>query len=133
MAADLDVRVDARNGVTRIALAGELDMSTAPILERYLPVDGSDAGEGGTAVILDLRDLSFVDSSGLHAFLRARNAADEAGQRLYLIGAGRVVRRVFELTEMDPLLDEPEAFRVLDRFSASPSTSLDVAEVQPRS
>jgi anti-sigma B factor antagonist len=132
VAADLDVRVDARNGVTRIALAGELDMSTAPILEPYLPLDGSIDGDGVTAVILDLRDLSFVHSTGLHAFLRARNAADEAGHRFYLIGAARTVRRVFELTEMDFLLDEPEAFRVLDLFSGSEATSLEAADVHPR-
>lgn len=114
MAARLDVRTDRRNGVARVALAGDLDMSTVPALERTLDLYRADGIE---AVILDLRDLSFMDSTGLHAFLRARNDADEQGHRLYLVSASAAARRVFEVTETGFLLDEPEAFGLLDRFS----------------
>jgi anti-sigma B factor antagonist len=114
VAAAFGAQVDVRNGVARLALSGELDMSTAPVLDEYL---GLCQADGVRAVIVDLRDLSFVDSSGLGAFLRARNDAEENGHRLYLIGAPRTVRGVFEVTETEFLLDEPEAIGLLDRFT----------------
>ena len=114
MADRLDVRTDYRNGVARVALTGELDMSTVSAVEHTLDVCRADRVE---AVIVDLRGLSFLDSSGLHAFLRARNDADENGHRLHLVSASRPARVVFEVTETAFLLDEPEAFCVLDRFS----------------
>jgi anti-sigma B factor antagonist len=89
-------------------------MSTAPQLDDYLDVC---RGNGVTAFILDLRDLTFLDSSGLHAFLRARNDAEENGHRLYLVGASPAARSVFRVTETEFLLDQPEATQFLDRFS----------------
>jgi anti-anti-sigma factor len=111
-----DTQIDVRNGVARVAVTGELDISTVPALEQHL---GSYQADGVGAIVLDLRDLSFVDSSGLHAFLRARHVAEENGHKLLLVGAPPSARRVFELTELDFLLDEPEAFTLLDRFSGN--------------
>lgn len=116
VAALLDTQTDVRNGVARIAVTGELDISTVPVLEQHL---GSYQADGVGAIVLDLRDLSFVDSTGLQAFLRARNVAEENGHELLLVGAAPTARRVFELTELDLLLDEPEAFILLDRFSGN--------------
>src|SRR5919197_2925709 len=64
----LSIRTDRRNGVTRVALEGELDLATVPVLEEHLAAIEHD---GMRALVLDLRDLTFVDSSGLHAFLNA--------------------------------------------------------------
>jgi anti-anti-sigma factor len=61
------IQDDRRNGVARLALRGELDLATAPKLEGHLEQVEQD---GVRAVVLDLRDLTFVDSTGLHAFLR---------------------------------------------------------------
>ena len=119
VAATFDAQIDARDGVARVALMGELDMSTTPALEDCL---GRFQGDGVRDIILDLRDLSFMDSSGLHAFLRARNDAEENGHRLHLTGTSGAVRRVFELTETQFLLDEPEAMGLLDSFSGDGST-----------
>lgn len=119
VAATFDAQIDARDGVARVALMGELDMSTTPALEDCL---GRCRGDGVSAIILDLRDLSFMDSSGLHAFLRARNDAEEDGHRLHLTGASGAVRKVFELTETQFLLDEPEGIGLLDRLSGDGST-----------
>jgi anti-anti-sigma factor len=63
------IQLDCRNGVARLALRGELDMATARKLEEHLMVVEQD---GVGAVLLDLRDLTFVDSTGLHTFLKAR-------------------------------------------------------------
>jgi anti-sigma B factor antagonist len=77
-----------------VAVAGELDLASAPELERTLyPLE-----QPGTEVTLDLRDLSFMDLAGLHALIGARLAATEAGSSLHILGPGAGAVRVLELT-----------------------------------
>jgi anti-sigma B factor antagonist len=104
VASPFGARIESRNGVARIALTGELDMSTVPELERHL---GACEAGGTTAIVDDLQDLGFVDSSGLHAFVRARTDAQTNGHRLHLVGASRAAQRVFELTGTEFLIEEP--------------------------
>jgi anti-anti-sigma factor len=110
----LSVRAESRNGVGILALAGELDMGSVALLEEHLERFEHD---GVRAVMLDLRELSFVDSSGLHAVLRAKKRATTNGHQLLVVGANPTTRRVFELTRTDFLLDDRDAAGVLDRFT----------------
>ena len=110
------VRVEARNGVSRIALSGELDIATAPQLTDQLAAAEQD---GVQAVMVDLRDLTFIDSSGLHAFLQASTRAKGNGHRFLIVGANDVAKRVFEMTETEFLLDEREAVSVLNQFTGN--------------
>ena len=55
----LTTRIEARNGVTSIALAGELDMATAPILDDEL---SKLVRDGSRVIVLDIRSLRFIDS-----------------------------------------------------------------------
>jgi anti-sigma B factor antagonist len=119
---EFTAEVEWRTGVARVALGGELDMMTVPILAEQLERSEQD---GIVALVLDLRNLTFVDSSGLHAFLRARKRAEANGHRLLLIGATQETRRLFELTGTEYLMDGQEAVPVLDQFTASPSPSFD--------
>jgi anti-anti-sigma factor len=80
--------VGPSQGVVTIALSGDLDMATVRILRGTLaPFEAN----GVSTIILDLQDLTFIDSTGLHAFLEARNRAMSNGQRLLV--RGRVLRR----------------------------------------
>ena len=112
----LSVRADSRNGVAHVSLDGEIDMSTAPVLESRLAPFESD---GVDTIMLDLRDLAFTDSTGIHAFLAARNRVTVSGRRLILVGATPSVRRVFDLTRTQDLLDEGDAADLLGRFTGS--------------
>jgi anti-anti-sigma factor len=71
---DLTVARDDR-GASRITLRGELDLATAPRLEHAL----ADAGED---VVIDLRGLTFMDSTGVRVLLEA---AEGAGPGLRMI------------------------------------------------
>jgi anti-anti-sigma factor len=82
-------------------VAGELDTATAPQLEQTL----LEALEQARLVVLDLRGLSFVDSSGLHVLLDATQHARRAGARLVLAGASAELERLVELTGTRALLD----------------------------
>ena len=110
----LQVATDARNGITRLALRGELDMATIDIFTDALT---RCEGDGSTALMLDLRDLTFMDATGLHAFLQARDRSVGNGHRLLFVGASSPVRRIFEVTGTESVLEEHEAVTTLDQFT----------------
>ena len=100
-----EARSQEKDGVVTIALSGELDMATAPMLSDNLaPFEGN----GVSTIILDLQDLTFIDSTGMHVFLEARRRAMSNGHRLLLSGAGPAARRLFDLTGTQFLLGERE-------------------------
>jgi anti-sigma B factor antagonist len=77
-----------------LLLEGELDLATAPQLEE---MTDRLVRAGGT-LLLDLRALRFIDSTGLLAIIRTREACDERGCALALIQGPAPVRRLFEIT-----------------------------------
>jgi anti-anti-sigma factor len=111
----LTARVESRDGVASIVLIGELDMATAPVLSDLL---ARIAPDGPFGMVLDLHDLTFVDCSGLRAFLAAKERSGAAGQGFILVGAGPITR-LFELTGTEFLLDEQEAASLLARFAGT--------------
>ena len=93
-----------RNGTVAIVRpAGELDLSGAAILEAELDRLAEDP-ELGT-VVLDMRGLEFMDSSGLRLVVVADMRAREAGRRFSLVRGDETVHRVFEITRMSDRLD----------------------------
>jgi anti-anti-sigma factor len=96
------VRTELADGVARIALEGELDMATVPALEDHLATFAQD---GISTILVDVEELKFMDSSGLQALLRARSRAEAAGHQFTVVGAGPMVRGLFDLTGTQFLLD----------------------------
>jgi anti-sigma B factor antagonist len=93
-----------RNGaVAVIAATGELDLSGAALLESELERLGEEP-ELAT-VVLDLRGLEFMDSSGLRLVVLADMQARESGRRFALVRGPETVHRVFEITRMSERLD----------------------------
>jgi anti-anti-sigma factor len=91
----------------RIALSGELDIASAPQLDQTLRTF---LYTGFGRVVIDLRRLSFIDSTGLHLILRYAEAARRAELRFGLIPGPPAVQRIFELTGTNVLFDfEPAA------------------------
>ena len=110
--------VDARNGVIRLVLSGELDMATAPILNDLL---GDLEREAAEVIMVDLRDLNFIDSSGLEAFVKAYARSQLDGHRFLIIGESRITRRLFEITGTEFLLDASGTADLFDRFTGDGS------------
>lgn len=86
---------------TVITVSGELDIHTAPDLTEVL----SPAIAAGQPVIVDLTDVTFMDSSGLSVFVTALKRAREAGTTLVLVVSEPRVMRVFSITGIDTLID----------------------------
>jgi anti-anti-sigma factor len=81
------------NGDTAwVQVRGELDVATTPLLKRTL--DKSEA----RLVVLDLRQLTFIDSSGTHAIVDAGIHARQTGRRLVLVHVPPHVHRILALT-----------------------------------
>ena len=77
-----------------IALAGELDLAGVDRLtQELLRAEESDV----SGVVLDLEELTFIDSSGIAAILAADARSRADGERLRLTGGSERVRRVFAL------------------------------------
>jgi anti-anti-sigma factor len=94
----------SRNGtVAVVAPTGDLDLSGAAPLEAEL--DRLLAEPGLEAVVLDLRGLAFMDSSGLRVVVVAHLRTREAGRRFVLVRGAETVHRVFEITRMAERLE----------------------------
>lgn len=101
---DFAVDVTPDGPRTIVSMKGDLDLATAPILENALEeIDNSD--EPPELLVLDLRNLSFMDSTGLRIILSADTAARKNGRRVRLVEGPEAVHRVFRLTLMDQRLD----------------------------
>lgn len=86
-----------------VALRGEIDLSTIDAVKSALTAALTDAGDATLAV--DLRELTFMDSSGLHALCALRERAMHCGNRLVLVRGPRQIHRIFELTATDGLFE----------------------------
>ena len=119
-APQFDIQDDRRNEVVRLALRGELDLATAPELDEHMSRVEQD---GIRAVLLDLRDLTFVDSTGLRTFLKAQRRAKDNGHRLALVGANDQLRKLLQVTATEHVVDEQEGMVLLARFTQDPPGS----------
>jgi anti-anti-sigma factor len=101
----LELRIEEENGVARLVAAGELDLSSAERLEEELK--RHELAEP-SVIVLDLRELTFMDSTGLRTVIAADTRARERGGRLVIVRASEEVDRVFRLTRMDEHLEMVE-------------------------
>ncbi len=86
----------------RLSLYGELDIAAAADFEAALGELERDRPE---RIVLDLRGLTFLDSTGLRALLGADTRAREDGRRLTILQGPAAVRRVFEITGLEGRLE----------------------------
>jgi anti-sigma B factor antagonist len=74
---------------------------------------GDILASGTNTILIDLKDVSFMDSSGLSALVSALKMTQTAGGQLYLCSISEQVQIVFELTRMDRVF---ETFASQDDF-----------------
>jgi anti-sigma B factor antagonist len=99
--APFSVSVEQADARTVVAARGELDLATAPELEDALLPPLRD----GAGVVLDLRALEFMDSTGVRVIVAAHLAADEHGGSLAVaVVPGEPVARVLEISGLDAVL-----------------------------
>jgi|SRR5580765_6272094 len=97
---------DARAVVT---VRGELDIATSPALEEAVHARLDD----GIDVVLDLRGLEFMDSSGVRVLVTAHARAAETGRRFAVVrpAPDSAVEKILSISGIDTqltLLDDPQ-------------------------
>jgi anti-sigma B factor antagonist len=92
-----ELRSSRTDGTLIVDVVGEIDMATAPELAAAIG-----AADGGVQrVVVDLSDVSFLDSSALNALVHCQRTLAEHEIDLRVVSPeDRVVRRVFEITRL---------------------------------
>ena len=105
-------------GALVLALIGEFDLAAAAALREQLDAAKATADRG---VVLDLAEVTFVDSAGLRELLRAHQALAAERKGLVLIGLQPAVIRLLELTgATDMLVTAPTLQRGLTLLAEQP-------------
>ncbi|UQU61451.1 STAS domain-containing protein [Couchioplanes caeruleus] len=99
----LQLAARAGRACTVVEVGGQVDMATGPELHDFL--QQVTAGKGGPQLVLDLADVSFLDSSGLGVLLVWFKELHGAGGRLCVAGLQEPVASVLRLTAVDQVLD----------------------------
>lgn len=96
--AEFEIRESFEGGWLRLTLLGEMDMSTSPYLEARLKKLQAE----GRSVLLDLSQLSFMDSTGLAIMTTAINASRSNGWAFVIDpDLSPQVQRLFSMTALD--------------------------------
>ena len=81
-----------------IALAGEVDLYTAPEFKQQLL---EVVGQGASDVVVDLSDTTFIDSTSLGVLVGGVKRLRAQDGRLSLVCSDRNIRKIFEITGLD--------------------------------
>jgi anti-sigma B factor antagonist len=94
----VELRVSSRSqgGHTIVALAGEIDLYTAPRLQSELTA--AMRGEQPARIVVDMSAVEFCDSTGMNVLLAAHRQASEQGGDLALAAPRAAVRKILEVT-----------------------------------
>lgn len=84
--------------VTVVAVAGQIDLYTAPHLRHTL--DGLIA-QGHTRLVVDLREVDFIDSTGLGVLVARHRLLRHQDGWMHLVATSERVLRVVAITGLD--------------------------------
>jgi anti-sigma B factor antagonist len=103
MSAAFHVTVVNRNGRAIVFMSGEIDLSAkAKIHDALLQ-----AQQGPADVIVDLSQVTFMDTTGINALVGARRRAPDG--RFHVVGACERILKVFEITGVAEYLSEDDS------------------------
>ena len=106
----LRVTVEPLEDARLIRAAGELDMSSAPALRHELEA----ARDEAVTTLLDMAEVTFIDSTGLHLLLDASRSADGTDWSFFIVRPSTAVQRLIDVSGTRDLLAlvEPAAGRI---------------------
>jgi len=91
-----------------VVVHGEVDLATADIVRGEL----RSAAERADTVVLDLREVAFMDTQGLAVVIEAQQAAADEGRQFAITRAPDRVHRLFDMIGLTPrltIVDDPAA------------------------
>jgi anti-sigma B factor antagonist len=105
----LELNTERRGDQLILSLGGELDLVNAQRFEDELALLEADSL---ATLVLDLRALTFIDSTGLRSVIAAHERARSGGRRLVVVRGAQAVDRLLSLTQLDQrleMVDDPES------------------------
>jgi stage II sporulation protein AA (anti-sigma F factor antagonist) len=106
---NFDVESRVHGDRATVTVRGDLDLQVA----QRVVAEIEKVEEGAPAlIVIDLRGISFLDSSGMGVLAAAQARAVEAGRRIVVVRPPYSVRRAFELSGFDDVIevvDDPDA------------------------
>jgi anti-sigma B factor antagonist len=89
--------ISEQQGASVVAFTGEVDLESSPAAREIL----LKCLESTSKVIVDLSEVSYIDSSGVASLVEALQAAKKNGSQFSLAAASEPTRRVLELARLD--------------------------------
>ncbi|MEV4281884.1 STAS domain-containing protein [Actinoplanes xinjiangensis] len=117
-------------GSTRVRIAGEIDIATAPHITDTVH---DTLAAGAREVLLDMADVTFLDSTGIGAQLHTKHAAVDQDVTLRLVDPNPRVVRVLQLTGLLDVLQDGAALHASSGSSAQPVGSAEPVDTAKRS
>ncbi len=85
-----------------LALAGDFDLHACPEFERRVL---EALGRGASELLIDLTEVSFIDSTTIGILMRTRKRLAPLGGRVLVVTADRNILRLFEITALDRMFE----------------------------
>lgn len=130
MADELDLSTTTQGSCAVVSVAGEVDLGTAGELAAAAEAA---LRKIGPSLVLDLHDVTFMDSSGLKVLLAVHKRAELAGGRLVLAHASSAVVRIVKITGIDKTLvlcdDVDAALATCRSGTADPTVPIQLTRV----
>lgn len=105
---NLDIRKEDEKDTKKMYVGGEIDAYTAPQLkEELLPL----TEEEGSKIVVDLKGVDYIDSTGLGVFVGALKSAKAHSGSIELTGLNSRVKRLFSITGLDEVMSIDEEKR----------------------
>jgi anti-sigma B factor antagonist len=101
----MEWKMQQEQDVSLIKGRGRLDFNTANNFKKYLK---ETVEQGQVKIVLDITDVSFIDSSGLGAIVAGLRAANQAGGDVKLAGLSPQIRMIFELARLHKVFEITE-------------------------
>lgn len=102
-----------------VTLPAEVDLGCAAELRDRLLAT---LNRGGVHLVVDASRVTFIDSSGVNALVRARERAERLGGSIHVVTTSRPVLRVLAVTQLDRVLAVVPTIETAQRCAAHPET-----------
>ena len=96
------INSEEKNGISIFRINGDIDLESSPEVKKFFD---RIAAEKKDKIVINLKDVSYVDSSGLATLVEILKNLRTYGGKLKLTNLSEKVKGLFEITKLDKLFD----------------------------
>lgn len=101
----LETSLRRHDDVSVVDVRGEIDLATVPQFKEAV----SAAAEQSSHVVINLADVTYMDSSGFGTLLSANRRLRPEGGSLYLVGCNEIIQRMLSITRLNTIFSVHES------------------------